>query len=108
MNSLLDRLQWAYSLLVSVANSLQSPFLLVRAAVLGMAVCGQMAGASCTTFRKVIEFFTSLGLPAPAPTAYFVSDSGIGWRHLARARTGQPTDRADCLTGNMTVAYITG
>ena len=28
MNSLLDRLQWAYSLLVGVGNSLQSLFLL--------------------------------------------------------------------------------
>ena len=65
MNSLLDKLQWAYSLLVSGRQLSAIAVPVICAAVLGMAICVKPAGASCTTCPHVIEYFTSLGFRCP-------------------------------------------
>ncbi len=106
MTSLASKLQRAYSLLVSICNSLQSPLLLFVRVYWGWQFMVDGWG-KLTHLPKVIEYFGSLGLPAPGPTAYFVSilelvggcllALGLGTRLIALL-----------LTCNMTVAYITG
>ncbi len=106
MTTLASKLQRAYSLLVSIANSLQSPLLLFVRLYWGWQFMEDGWG-KLTHLPKVIEYFSSLGLPAPGPTAYFVSilelvggallALGLGTRLIALL-----------LTCNMTVAYITG
>ncbi len=56
---------------------------------------------------KVIEYFGSLGLPAPGPTAYFVSILELVGGILLALGLGSRLI-ALLLTVNMTVAYITG
>jgi putative oxidoreductase len=72
MNSLLDKLRWGYSLLVKVGNSLQSPFLLFVRLYWGWQMF-QTGWGKLHNLPHVVEFFTSLGIPAPALNAYFVS-----------------------------------
>ncbi len=106
MTSLARKLQRAYSLLVRICNSLQSPLLLFVRLYWGWQFMVDGWG-KLTHLPKVIEYFGSLGLPAPGPTAYFVSilelvggcllALGLGTRLIALL-----------LTCNMTVAYITG
>jgi putative oxidoreductase len=72
MNSLVERLKWGYSLLVSGANSLQSLFLLLVRLYWGWQFF-QTGWGKLHNLPHVIEFFTSLGIPAPALNAYFVS-----------------------------------
>jgi putative oxidoreductase len=105
MNSLLDKLRWAYSLLVTFGNSLQSPFLLFVRLYWGWQIC-QTGWGKLHNLPHLIEFFTSLGIPAPALNAYFVSGFeflggillavGLGSRLIALM-----------LAVDMVVAYIT-
>ncbi len=105
MDSLLDRLRWAYSLLVSAGNSLQSPFLLFVRLYWGWQIF-QTGWGKLHNLPHVVEFFTSLGIPAPALNAYFVTGLecfggillavGLGSRLIALM-----------LTVDMLVAYIT-
>ena len=105
MNSLLDKLRWAYSLLVSGGNSLQSLFLLFVRLYWGWQIC-QTGWGKLHNLPHVVEFFTSLGIPAPALNAYFVSGLecfggilvvvGLGSRLIALM-----------LVVDMLVAYIT-
>ena len=98
--------QQGYALLVRVGNSLQSPLLLFVRLFWGWQFVVDGWG-KLHNLPKVIEYFGSLGLPAPGPTAYFVSilelvggvllALGLGGRFIALL-----------LTANMTVAYITG
>ena len=106
MTTSASKLQRAYSLLVSAADSLQSPLLLFVRLYWGWQFAVDGWG-KLHNLPKVIEYFGSLGLPAPGPTAYFVSileliggillALGLGSRLIALL-----------LTANMTVAYITG
>ncbi len=106
MATLVSRAQSAYALLVRCANSLQSAFLLFVRLYWGWQFVVDGWG-KLNHLPKVIEYFGSLGLPAPGPTAYFVSilelvggvllGLGLGSRLIALM-----------LTVNMTVAYITG
>jgi putative oxidoreductase len=105
MTTLASKLQWAYSLLVRIANSLQSPLLLFIRLYWGWQFC-QTGWGKLHNLPHVIEFFTSLGIPAPALNAYFISGLefvggillavGLGSRLLALM-----------FTGDMLVAYIT-
>jgi putative oxidoreductase len=61
-----------YSLLIRVANSLQSPFLLAVRLYWGWQFA-QTGWGKLGNIHKVINFFTSLGIPAPALNAWFVS-----------------------------------
>ena len=99
-------LQQGYSLLVRVGNSLQSPLLLFVRLYWGWQFVVDGWG-KLHNLPKVIEYFGSLGLPAPGPTAYFVSILElVGGVLLALGLGGRLI--ALLLTANMTVAYITG
>lgn len=105
MNSFLDGLRWAYSLLVSAGNSLQSFFLLLVRLYWGWQFF-QTGWGKLHNLAHVVEFFTSLGIPAPALNAYFVAGLecfggillavGLGSRLIALM-----------LAVDMLVAYIT-
>jgi len=102
----MNLLQRLYSLLVTGANSLQSLFLLFVRLYWGWQFAVDGWG-KLHSLARVTEYFGSLGLPAPGPTALFISvlelvggillALGLGTRLIALL-----------LAGNMTVAYITG
>jgi putative oxidoreductase len=106
MSDLASKLQRAYSLLVSIANSLQSPLLLFVRLYWGWQFMVDGWG-KLTHLPKVIEYFGSLGLPAAGPTAYFVSILELVGGFLLALGLGTRLI-ALLLTCNMTVAYITG
>ena len=106
MTDLMSKLQKAYALLTSIASSLQSAFLLFVRLYWGWQFALDGWG-KLHNLPKVIEYFGSLGLPAPGPTALFVSILElVGGVLLALGLGGRLI--ALLLTGNMTVAYITG
>jgi len=101
-----DLAEKLYRLLIRVANSLQSPFLLAVRLYWGWQFA-QDGWGKLNNLGKVTDYFTSLGLPAPGLTATFVGGLelvggvllaiGLGTRLIALL-----------LTCNMLVAYITG
>lgn len=105
MNSLLDKLRWAYSLLVSGGNSLQSLFLLFVRLYWGWQIC-QTGWGKLHNLPHVVEFFTSLGIPAPALNAYFVSGFEFFGGILLAVGLGSRLV-ALMLAVDMLVAYIT-
>jgi putative oxidoreductase len=106
MTTFARRLRTAYSLFAGCANSLQSLFLLFVRLYWGWQFC-QTGWGKLHNLPHVIEYFTSLGIPAPALNAYFVSGLefvggillilGLGSRLIALP-----------LTIDMIVAYILG
>jgi putative oxidoreductase len=72
MNSFVAQLRKLYSLAVRVANTLQSPFLLFVRVYWGSQLA-QNGWGKLHNLAHVTEFFSSLGLPAPGPTAAFVA-----------------------------------
>ena len=106
MATLIHRTHNLYALLVRGSKSLQSAFLLFVRVYWGWQFVVDGWG-KLHNLPRVIEYFGSLGLPAPGPTAYFISilelvggvllAFGLGSRFIALL-----------LTANMTVAYITG
>jgi len=102
----MTRAQGAYALLVRCANSLQSAFLLFVRLYWGWQFVVDGWG-KLHNLPKVIEYFGSLGLPAPGPTALFVSILELVGGVLLALGLGSRLI-ALLLTGNMTVAYITG
>lgn len=106
MTTFASRIRQAYSLFVHSATSAQSAFLLFVRLYWGwqFAVDG---GGKLHNLPKVTEYFGSLGLPAPGPTAFFVSILElVGGVLLALGLGSRLT--ALLLTANLTVAYITG
>jgi putative oxidoreductase len=61
-----------YELLIRAANSLQSPFLLAVRLYWGWQFA-QTGWGKLGDINKVINFFTTLGIPAPALNAWFIS-----------------------------------
>jgi len=106
MTALANNFQRAYSLLVSGANSLQSFFLLFVRLYWGWQFVVDGWG-KLHNLSKVIEYFSSLGLPAPGPTATFVSILELVGGVLLALGLGSRLI-ALLLTVNMTMAYITG
>jgi len=104
MKPLLSRAQRGYSLLGTGGNSLQSLFLLFVRLYWGWQFA-QTGWGKLHNLPHVVEFFTRLGIPAPALNAYFVSGLecfggillavGLGSRLLALM-----------FTVDMLVAYI--
>lgn len=102
----MNALQKLYGRFVIVANSLQPYFLLFVRLYWGYQFAVDGWG-KLTHLAKVTEYFGSLGLPAPGPTAMFVSilelvggvllAIGLGTRLIALL-----------LFCNMTVAFYTG
>ena len=92
MTTLSDRLDRAYAIFVLSATSLQSLFLLFVRLYWGWQFW-QTGWGKLHNLPHVIEFFTNLGIPAPALNAYFVSSLecfggillavGLGGRILA-------------------------
>ena len=72
MTTLSDRLDRAYAIFVLSATSLQSLFLLFVRLYWGWQFW-QTGWGKLHNLPHVIEFFTNLGIPAPALNAYFVS-----------------------------------
>ena len=105
MKSLLRMLRHGYSLLITGGNSLQSLFLLFVRLYWGWQFW-QTGWGKLHRLPQVVEFFASLGIPAPALNAYFISGLeccggillavGLGSRLLALL-----------FTADMLVAYIT-
>jgi putative oxidoreductase len=94
-----------YSLLTTVGNSLQSPFLLVVRLYWGWQFM-QTGWGKLHNIQHVIGFFTSLNIPAPALNAYFVSGMEfVGGILLIVGVISRLT--ALLLAIDMIVAYIT-
>jgi len=105
MTTLPSWLQRAYATFANSANSLQSLFLLAVRLYWGWQFC-QTGWGKLHNLPHVIEFFTSLGIPAPALNAYFVSGlEFVGGILLILGLGGRLI--AFVLTFDMIVAYAT-
>jgi putative oxidoreductase len=94
-----------YRLLITLASSLQSPFLLFVRLYWGWQL-EQSGWGKLHNIDKVTEFFTSLGLPAPGFTAHFIASlEFIGGILLILGLASRLNALA--LTINMIMAYIT-
>jgi putative oxidoreductase len=94
-----------YQLLIAAGSNLQSLFLLIVRLYWGWQLA-QSGWGKLHNIEKVTEFLTSLNLPAPGPTAYFIATlelvGGILlFLGLAARLIAVP------LTINMILAYIT-
>jgi putative oxidoreductase len=72
MTKVRAQIQSLYAWFVKAASSLESPFLLVVRVYWGWQL-SQNGWGKLHNLAHVTEFFTTLGLPAPGPTAIFVS-----------------------------------
>src|SRR5271156_6637060 len=105
MNSILAPTQKVYGLLVRVASGLQSPFLAIVRLYWGWQIA-QNGWGKLHNLGHVTEFFASLGLPAPGPTATFVATfEFVGGVLLAAGLLSRIA--ALGLVIDMTMAYIT-
>jgi len=71
MSAIFHLIQRAYELFVTAANLLQSPLLFALRLYFFWQLFLTGKG-KLSNIGKVIDFFTSLGIPAPAANAYFV------------------------------------
>jgi putative oxidoreductase len=99
------QLEGLYRLLIRVASSLQSPFLLAVRLYWGW-LFAEDGWGKLHNLDKVTEFFTSLGLPAPGLTAAFIGGLELVGGILLALGLGSRLI-ALLLTGNMLTAYIT-
>jgi putative oxidoreductase len=98
-------MQKLYGLLVRVASGLQSPFLAIVRLYWGWQIA-QNGWGKLHNLARVTEFFASLGLPAPGPTATFVATfEFVGGVLLAVGLLSRIA--ALGLVIDMTMAYIT-
>src|ERR1700748_3187420 len=72
MNGILLLVRRAYERFASVANLLQSPLLLALRVYFFWQLF-QTGQGKLSNIGKIIDFFKSLGIPAPEINAYFVS-----------------------------------
>jgi putative oxidoreductase len=72
MSTPLTQIRKLYALFVRIASSLQSPFLLIVRLYWGWQI-SQNGWGKLHNLSHVTDFFSSLGLPAPGPTAAFVA-----------------------------------
>jgi putative oxidoreductase len=72
MNGLLQQLQKLYAWFARTARYLQSPFLLAVRLYWGFQIA-QNGWGKLHHLAKVSDFFSSLNIPAPGPTATFVA-----------------------------------
>ena len=94
-----------YRLLIRVSSNLQSPFLLAVRVYWGWQFM-QTGWGKLTDLGKVVQFFTELGIPAPALNAYFVSALEFGGGLLLILGLGSRIIALP-LVINMLVAYVT-
>ena len=101
----MKQIEQLYRLLIRVANSLQSPFLLLVRLYWGWQFAEDGWG-KLHNLDKVTEFFTSLGLPAPGMTAAFIGGLELVGGILLAIGLGSRLIGL-LLTVNMLMAYIT-
>jgi putative oxidoreductase len=94
-----------YELLISIASSLQSPFLLGIRLYWGWQFV-QTGWGKLSDIHKVVGFFTGLGIPAPALNAWFVSGLEFGGGLLLIVGLGSRLIALP-LVIDMIAAYIT-
>ncbi|MGH9745354.1 MAG: DoxX family protein [Candidatus Acidiferrales bacterium] len=105
MSSPLTQIQKLYALFVRVVSSLQSPFLLIVRLYWGWQI-SQNGWGKLHNLSHVTDFFASLGLPAPGPTAAFVATfEFVGGILLAVGLLSRIT--ALGLVIDMSMAYLT-
>ena len=101
MSKIVEKL---YRLLIVIASSLQSPFLLLVRLYWGWQLV-QSGWGKLHNIEKVTEFFTSLGLPMPGVTAHFIASlEFVGGILLILGLASRLI--ALVLTINMIMAYI--
>ena len=105
MNSMLAKLDAPYALFLKAANSLQSPFLLLIRLFWGWQFF-QTGLAHLNNMPKFIEFFTSLGIPAPSLNAHFIAVLEAGGGILLALGLGSRIISL-LLAGDMFVAFVT-
>jgi len=71
MSAVMKQIDRVYALFLRAANSLQSPFLLAIRLYWGWQFW-QTGWGKLSNISRPIEYFTSLGIPAPAFTAHFI------------------------------------
>jgi putative oxidoreductase len=98
-------IQKLYDRFVNSMSNLQSPLLLVVRLYWGWQI-SQNGWAKLHNISHVTEFFASLGLPAPGPTAIFVSSTELVVGILLAVGLLSRI-AAFALTFDMIVAYIT-
>jgi putative oxidoreductase len=76
-DAMIQTVEKHYRLLVRVSSSLQSPFLLAARLYWGWQFM-QTGWGKFTDIGKVANFFITLGIPAPALSAYFISTLEFG------------------------------
>ena len=106
MTTLADRLRRAYAIFALWAASLQSLFLLFVRVYWGWQFW-QTGWGKLHNLPHVVEFFTRLGIPAPALNAYFVSSLECFGGVLLAVGLGSRI-LAFMFTIDMIVAYVTG
>jgi putative oxidoreductase len=106
MNTIRNAVWRAYGLLVAVADHLQSPLLLALRLYFFWQLFLTGKG-KLSNIGKVIDFFASLGIPAPNVNAYFVSAlECFGGLLLIIGLASRPI--ALMIVISMCVAYLTG
>src|SRR5260370_19911547 len=93
-----------YRLLIRLSSSLQSPFLLAVRLYWGWQLM-QTGWGKLADIGKVLNFFTNLGIPAPALNAYFISTLEFGGGILLIVGLGSRLIALP-LAIDMLVAYI--
>jgi putative oxidoreductase len=105
MNKILHLTRRAYERFVAAANLLQSPLLLALRVYFFWQLF-QTGQGKLSNIGKIIEFFKSLGIPAPEVNAYFVSSlECFGGLLLVIGLVSRPI--ALMVTASMFVAYWT-
>jgi putative oxidoreductase len=106
MNTIRNAVVRAYELLVTVANFLQSPFLLALRLYFFWQLF-QTGQAKLMNMGKVISYFSSLGIPFPHFNAYFVASlECFGSLLLIVGLATRPI--ALMVVVSMSVAYLAG
>jgi putative oxidoreductase len=98
-------IEQSYGILVSAADSLQSPFLLLVRLYWGWQFM-QTGWGKVNNINKVTDFFTTLGIPAPALNAHFIAGLELAGGTLLVLGLGSRIIGL-MLSVNMLVAYIT-
>jgi putative oxidoreductase len=105
MNRFLDLIRRGYELFVTAANLLQAPLLLALRLYFFWQLFLTGKG-KLSNIGKVIDFFTTLGIPAPGLNAYFVSSlECFGGLLLIIGLASRPL--ALMVSISMCVAYLT-
>jgi putative oxidoreductase len=100
------RIQKLYEMFVRAASSLESPFLLIVRLYWGWQFM-QTGWGKLGDLGKVTNYFTSLGIPAPALSAYFISGLEFAGGILLAIGLGSRLI-AFLLAADMAVAYYVG